>query len=413
MKFIGEYIATLYELTEEMAPWLLLGFLVSGILKVVLPQRLIHKWMGKPGFMANFKAALFGIPLPLCSCGVIPAGVALHRFGASKGAVNSFLIATPQTGVDSVFATYALMGWPFAVLRPVIAFVTGILGGGLTDTFVKGQRVPVETSVPTSPEGQDPAPKGIIEKLRAILRYGFVEMVADIAKWLVVGLLLAGLIAMVPESFFARVFGNTYLEFLAVLGISIPLYVCATGSIPIAMVLLIKGMSPGAALLFLMAGPATNVATITVIGKALGQKTLWAYLASIIGGALVFSVAVNLFVPREWIMQSVGGLHGAHGGMFPHWVNAGLAITLLILLAYGLFGKFIGNAHKTKNMKTLDVTGMSCNHCKLSVEKNVGRLKGVVSITADPEQDKVFIDGDVDLAEVGRTLADLGYTLKD
>ena len=250
-----------------MAPYLILGFLIAGILKVLVPANIMTKYLGKSNTSSVINASLFGIPLPLCSCGVLPTGISLYKNGASKGSSVSFLISTPQTGVDSILVTWSMLGLPLAIIRPITAFFTGVAGGILTNKF-DSTRLSIKTEV-----NQEKKSKG--SSLREIFRYAFIEMVDDIAKWLVIGLLIAAFITVaVPDEFFNEFNITGLTGMVLILVVSIPLYICATASVPIAAVLLLKGLSPGAILVFLMAGPATNAATITVIGKNLGKKHL-------------------------------------------------------------------------------------------------------------------------------------------
>ena len=263
------------------------------------------------------RAALLGVPLPLCSCGVIPTGISFNKEGASKGATVSFLISTPQTGVDSILATYSMLGLPFALLRPFVAFFSGIFGGVITNLASKGEEIKtVEPPINISKETEKAG------KWQKMIRYAFLDFLMDIADWLIIGFAIAALISvLLPDDFFTMYLSNQFLSMFIVLLASIPLYVCATGSIPIAAVLMMKGLSPGAALVFLMAGPATNVATMTVIGKALGRKTLIIYLVSISTSAMFFGRIANQFLPSEWfIMMSHD--HGAHEHeLLPYWLS--------------------------------------------------------------------------------------------
>jgi uncharacterized protein len=321
--YIEEYFDELWYLVLEMAPWLMLGLIFAGLLKVYFPQKHINRLLGKSSFRSSVNASVIGIPMPLCSCGVIPTAISFYQNGASKGSTNSFLISTPQTGVDSILATYSMLGWPFALLRPFVAFVTGVAGGVFTNIFVKDKPAKTQVQSPFSNlkidtggiinSGENcsddscdcPEPKKQ-DKRHSLVRaadYAFIELLQDIAKWLVIGFLLAALISVaLPEDFFSSFSGLGFIELLVVLAASVPLYMCATGSIPIAAVLLMKGISPGAALVFLMAGPATNVATMAVLGKTMGRKSLITYMATIIGGALLFGVLINAFIPADWIL---------------------------------------------------------------------------------------------------------------
>ncbi len=415
VEIIVGYGIALWGLMLEMSPYLLLGFFIAGLLYVYFPKDKVSKYLGKNNFRSTLNAALIGVPLPLCSCGVIPTGISFYKNGASKGSSVSFLISTPQTGVDSIFATYALLGLPLAIIRPIIALITGVIGGLVTNT--------IEKSAPSEKEDKKPVKiqetKQPGNKLNVMLHYAFVEFLQDISKWLIIGLLLAALMAvLIPDDFFTNYLGNEYLSMLIVLVASIPLYVCATGSVPIAAVLLMKGLSPGAAIVFLMAGPATNAATITVIGKVLGRKTLISYLASIIGGALIFGIIVNEFLPREWFTShmdhSVTG-HGSH--MLPYWLNVGSSVLLILLLINGYVQKYFNRTklNETKIIndmteKTIKVNGMTCNHCKANVQNNLSSIEGIENIEIDLESGKVKMTGEsIDLDQVKNKVESIGY----
>lgn len=418
MHYIYLFFEKLYYLVLDMAPWLLLGFLIAGILHVVFPQGKINKLLGRSNMKSVLRAALIGIPLPLCSCGVIPTGVSIHKNGASKGAAISFLISTPQTGVDSIMVTYSLLGLPFAIVRPVIALITGIFGGSITNRLE-----PVVTAV--RPPVSDKINKGsgkVKHPLIEILRYAYVEFLEDIAKWLVIGLLIAALIAVfIPDDFFATYIKNDFLGMLIILAASIPVYVCATSSVPIAAVLMMKGISPGAALVFLMAGPATNAATISVIGNSMGRKTLIAYLATLIAGALLSGIIIDNLLPREWFIQGIAHIHEGHEhGLLPFWLQlvSGIAITLFILNIFirKLIKKIKIGRNQTETVPTamgelrIIVRGMNCNHCKMSVETNLIKLAGIENVTADVDQELVTINGEnVDLDQVKETVESIGY----
>jgi len=440
LEFIERYFAELWYLLLEMAPWLLLGLIFAGLLKVYFPQKHIDKYLGKANFKSSLNAALLGIPMPLCSCGVIPTGISFFKNGASKGATNSFLISTPQTGVDSIFATYSMLGWPFAVLRPIVAFFTGVLGGVFTNIFVKEK--PTPKLAPSSPFANlkiDTAslsksgetceddscnchePK-VSDKRHSLVRaadYAFVELLQDIAKWLVIGFLAAAFISVVlPDDFFSSFKGLGLLEILVVLAASIPIYICATGSIPIAAVLLMKGVSPGAALVFLMAGPATNVATMTVLGKTMGRKSLIIYLASIIGGAILFGMLINTFIPADWILSKIMHVHGNGEGheMLPQWLQLASAILLVTAIPGGYF---LSKFEKKQRMKKIEgisviVTGMTCSHCEATVKKNLEGLSGISNVVADNGSNTVKITGsNINLLKVKETVNGLGYHYVD
>lgn len=418
LKYVSEYLNELLYLTAEMAPYLLLGFLFAGLLHVYFPAGKMTKYFGGTKLRHVTNASVLGIPLPLCSCGVIPTGVSFYKNGASKSSSVSFLISTPQTGVDSVFATYSLIGLPFAIIRPIVALFSGILGGWITGKVDKQQFDTTQTNMQNVKDWQG---RG---KFKSMLWYGFVEFMADIAKWLVIGLLLAALISVViPEGFFEQYIGNDFIGMLILLAAAIPLYVCATGSVPIVAVLMLKGISPGAALVFLMAGPATNIASMTVLGKVFGRKTLFAYMGSIIGSALLFGWIINTFLPREWFVQALE--HAQHGGhLIPVWLKYVSAGVLALLLLNALFKRYFVKSKSKENqqinkedtMETIRVKidGMTCNHCKMTVEKHLKALDGIDNVQVDLTTGTAEITGgSIDLHAVADAVNDLGYTYVD
>jgi len=438
MNFILNYFSELVRLFNEMAPWLLFGLVFAGLLKVYFPQEHIDKYLGKPNFKSAVNASLLGVPLPLCSCGVIPTGISFYKNGASKGATNSFLISTPQTGVDSIFATYAMLGWPFAIIRPIVAFTTGIIGGVLTNWFIKERPKPAPVitnplfaglkldikSVGKKADDCNNAscdchtpPKRETHALIRAADYAFIELLQDIAKWLLLGFLVATLISvLIPDGFFSMFKGYGFVEILVILAASVPMYICATGSIPIAAVLLMKGVSPGAALVFMMAGPATNVATITVLGKIMGKKSLSIYLGSIIGGAIFFGLLTNWLIPADFIMSK---MHHNHDGMDHEMLPAWVGITSsLILIGSIISGYFIERIKKQKKMtretfQTIRVEGMTCSHCEASINRNLSKLDGIDEVVADKNTSQVKVRGSkINLAEIEAIVTDLGYQFK-
>jgi uncharacterized protein len=417
MEFISNFFTEMWVLLMEMAPYLLLGFLFAGILKVFFPRRIIKKYIGGSNFSSVLNASLLGVPMPLCSCGVLPAGIGFYNSGASRGATVSFLVSTPQTGVDSIIATYAMLGLPLAILRPIIALFSGILGGTLTN-YLGG-------SIKAAEQLKNEDEKAV-RSFREMLRYGFVEMLQDISKWLIIGFLVAAFLAVViPNDFFVETVSNEYLSMLLILVASIPLYVCATGSIPIAAVLLMKGLSPGAAIVFLMAGPATNAATMAVISNTMGKRVFWLYMLSIVGGALLFGSIVNEFVPRDWILGAVPDPHhamhdhGMHGG---YWVKLVAAVTMILLIINGYIQKYLerrairrdtNNTFDMKYTQIYTVEGMTCNHCKASVENGIRELYKDLDIFADPSGNELRISGGEPVEEeLKKKVESLGYIFK-
>ena len=401
----------IWALLCEMAPYLLLGFLLTGLMHAFIPRQVYANYLSKPNFRSVLLAALFGVPLPLCSCGVLPTAMGLRREGGSKGATVSFLIATPQTGVDSIFATYSLMGLPFAIIRPIVAFLTAILGGEMVNVFEdKDEIIVVRKTI------EKEQPKSFFEKLKESLSYGFVEMMADIGKWLVVGLVVAGMITtLVPNQWFEVFKDNSLLSILLVLCISVPMYVCATGSIPIAVALMMKGLTPGAALVLLMAGPACNVASLLVINKVIGRRTLLLYLASIVGGAVLFALGIDYLLPREWFVSELvmqGDCCHEGIGLF----NIISAVILILLLINALF---LHRHHHHEEEFTTEVEatcfiveGMNCSHCAANVEKAIRSVEGVENVSVILSEKQAVVSGNYDENSVREAVESIGYKIK-
>lgn len=340
MEFVLELITGFWQTLSKMSPYLLLGFLVAGLLSVWISPAAVERHLGRPGFMSILKASLFGIPLPLCSCGVIPVAMSLHKHGAGKGATVSFLLSTPQTGVDSILVTYSLMGPALAVFRPLAALATGLFGGGLVDLAEKNHNPPGKDQH-GNPCTDDCCSKDKPKTnwfVRA-MRHGFVTLPSDIGRSMLIGLVVAAFItAVVPDDFFASYLagGGGLIAMLTMLVAGIPVYVCATASVPVAVALMAKGLSPGAAMVFLMTGPATNAATMATLWGTLGKRSAIAYLVSIVVCALVSGYIIDSFIfaggydPHQHI----------HEQMLPAWFNVASAVVLLGVLGFGIYRKY-------------------------------------------------------------------------
>ena len=446
MNFVAMFFDEFVTLFAEMAPFLLLGFLLAGVIHVWIPNHLYVPRISKANFKSVFWAALFGVPLPICSCGVIPTSIAIWREGASKGASVSFLISTPATGVDSILATYSLLGLPFAILRPIAAFATALFGGVLTNFATRGETadVPKEDCAESCHDGccdeHGEVCEGFMHKLKETLRYGFVDMVSNVSKWLCIGLVLGALIAaFVPNDFFLALREYPVLCMLAVLVLAMPMYTCATGSIPLALALVAKGITPGAALVLLMAGPATSIASMLVVGKAFGKRTLVAYLISIAGGALFFGFIVDTFFMDTFLAAMLPGSVGGAGGAESHGHAAlgvfdyACAVLLALLMIYSRIPKRRGKhcccdehcgcsehdhaAACDADLKTGEVAlthtyrvlGMNCSHCKMCVEKAAMKLDGATFATADIAKKQLEIEGSVDEAELKAAIEAAGF----
>ncbi len=316
----------------EMAPYLLFGFFMAGLLSVLVSQRMVERHLGGRGFWPLFKASLFGVPLPLCSCSVIPVSMSLRKHGASKGATIAFLLSTPQTGVDSILVTLSLLGPIFAVFRPFAALATGLVGGTLVDIFGHAggaDSQPPEKCTDECCSGKQPS------KVIRGLKYGFVTLPRDIGRAMLIGLIVAAFIsALVPANFFADKLGTGIFAMVVMMLLGIPVYVCATASVPVAAALMMKGLSPGAALVFLMTGPATNAASLVTIWKVLGRSTALLYLAAVAGCALASGILLDYIAAGMDIEMA----HGTHQ-MLPNAVKYASALALVAVMGYALWPK--------------------------------------------------------------------------
>ncbi len=333
MSIIADWARETWQMTLEAAPWLLGGFLLAGVVYVLVPVGKVTRHLGKPGFVSVLKAALFGIPLPLCSCSVIPVASSIRKQGASRGAFVSFLISTPETGVDSFAISYVLLGPLLAVARPVAAFVTAITAGLLIgrsgdehpgeDAHEDAGSCCREGAKSTEPIGRN--------KIAVAFRYGLVDLITDLSPWLVLGFALAGLAAaIIPEGFLERHVGSGLPAMLLMSVIGLPLYVCATSSTPVAAALIARGLSPGAALVFLLVGPATNLATMVIVSRDLGKRGLAVYLMTIAVVAISFGMIIDAVFPLLSISPATMTGHHEHSVSLIAW-PAAVVLTLLTL----------------------------------------------------------------------------------
>ena len=340
MEFILRVFAESWGLLLDSAIYIIFGIVVGGLIKVFFNPAFVAAQLGKGRFLPVIKAALVGIPLPLCSCGVLPAAVSLKKQGANNGAVTSFLISTPESGVDSMAVTYALMDPVMTLARPASALITAVAAGvaeNLTgrpeDTF---GRPDLSCPVDGCCDGEDCDPAEhqrhhtFGDKLAAGMRFAFGELWGELAGWFLVGLLAAGVItASLPEDVLTRHLGGGLPAMLLMLLVGIPLYICATASTPIAAALILKGLSPGAALVFLLAGPATNLTSLTMLTGVLGKRATAIYL----GFIAVFSVACGLLLDMVYLNMGISArvVAGQAAEIMPFWLKMIGALVLLAL----------------------------------------------------------------------------------
>jgi len=406
----------MWDICLEMAPFLILGFVFSGIISVLIDDTLVYKQIGQKKFSSIIKSTLMGIPLPLCSCGVIPVAATLKDYGASKGATTSFLVSTPQTGIDSIFLTYGMLGPVFAIFRPAAAFVSGIFCGIVVNTIDNDN---VMQPKPVTKFSKSSAT--IFEKIKIGVEYGFLTLPKDIVVPLFQGLLIAACIGyFIPPDFIASFLSsNSFLEYFVMLIVSLPLYVCATASIPIALVLFMKGVSPGAVFVFLMAGPATNASSIAVIGNIMGKKILYLYISLIASTAVFFGIIFDLFFQIDKNIISKHIHHHNHENTF-----------YIILTIF--FGVIMANAYRSKLKKevpkmntpktsnedhidSLDfiVKGMTCSHCKESVESSVKSIDEKIETFVNLSTGEVSIKGfSLDKLKVKEKIESRGFTVE-
>lgn len=305
------FLHNLMAIYLDAAFWLVIGLLFAGLLKAWMPADLLQRQLGQGRLAPTLKAALIGAPLPLCSCGVLPAALGLRRAGASNSATVSFMIATPETGPDSIALSYALLGPIMAVARPLAALFSAITTGLLTSLIPKTPPLPstlpvaVATGNCCSNSDCCSKPTNQQQPLLSSLHYAFVDMLDDILLWLAAGLILAALVmTFIPPTALAEV-GSGALTMLLMLVVGIPMYICATASTPLAAAMLAAGLSPGAVLVFLLAGPATNLATMGVIGKEMGRQVLLAYLLGIAASSLLMGVALDVLLEdMGWVVDA-------------------------------------------------------------------------------------------------------------
>ena len=332
MHFLSDYLHEVWTITAQLAPWLLLGFALAGLISLYVRRSLVTRILGKPGLGSIVKATLVGVPMPLCSCGVIPVAAAIREKGAGKGATAAFLASTPETGVDSFVATWGMLGPVMAFVRVVVAFFTGIISGVLVQFVTRHDKD--EFAGAGEAQCSCPEPRA---KVTDALKYAFITMPKDMAPSLAFGILAAAAIsALVPGDFFASFGATGVWAYLVITLIAVPLYVCSTGSIPLALAMINSGFSPGCALVFLMSGPATNVATVVTMRRYLGTKAIAAYLFAIVAVAWTAGAIVDAGFGRETIM-----------GQMPHDMShvsifgAICAVILFALVLRGLFARLM------------------------------------------------------------------------
>lgn len=400
---VEKYLTELWVIVLSLAPPLLLGIAIAGIIHVILPAGFVHRNFGGRGLASIIKATLIGVPMPLCSCGVVPTAIGLKQDGASNGASTSFLISTPQTGVDSILVSASFLGWPFAIFKLAAAFVTGIIGGKLVDIFDK-KPASKQTSG-TSIDNKQSYKSNILEAFR----FGLFELLGMIYGWIILGIAIAALISIIIPpgtlSGFGWVsgIGGMFLMLL----IALPLYVCTTASVPIAASLIAAGMPTGTALVFLMAGPASNIATVGAIFRAFGNRVLAIYLITVAIFSILFGMLFNSVISTE----QVTALHHHPESSWLSLVSGIVLIGLFIFLSiHDLKKKFRKKSGFEKDMGIeLNIKGMTCQHCAMNVTRALKNVPGVNSVNVNLEENTAVVDGDVETDRLIESVKKAGY----
>ncbi len=415
-----------WKVAGQMAPYLLFGFFAAGLLSAFVSPEWLERHLGGPGFLPVFKSVMLGVPLPLCSCGVIAVTASLRQHGASRAAATGFLIATPQTGVDSIAATWGMLGPVLGIFRPVVALLSGLFGGLLVSLFGEPETPAAAKTVngaarPIGHGMEDKPGEGFWARVRHVFHYGFVTLPRDIARPLVAGMIVAGMIsALVPPNALAPYIGGGILAMLAMIAIGIPIYVCATASIPLAVGFIHMGASPGAALAFLISGPATNAATIATVWKTMGRRTTLLYVSSVAVSALVAGLAYDALVP---FLGQTGFAVTTHHHHEEEMTGAGGAFTILLLaiVAYSVLESRILTLLRSMRPApaavqaphvTLSVKGMTCSHCVARVRRELEQAAGPGNVEVDLASGTATIMGaSLDGEALRKVVAGLGYNV--
>ena len=399
------FASNLWDLMLELAPWLFAGTAMASLLHIFLPKNFVSRRLGGGGMGEVMRAVAFGVPLPLCSCGVIPAAMSLKKEGSSDGASVGFLISTPQTGVDSILVTSSMLGWPFALFKVFAALITGLIGGLLVERS-NFSTEPNSTKLAGSDNGA-----GATADWREAFRYGLNELIYPIWRWLVIGMLVSAVVTTwIPQDQFAAFANGGLWTLLIMVGISMPLYVCATASVPVAASLVASGFPEGAALVFLMAGPATNVATIGAVYRVFGTRVMTVYLLTVFVGSIGFGMAFDML----WGLEANQiALEHAHDSL--------LAIGSAIILT-GLLGWFaledirqvFRTAGPNEGQETVEMTvsGLTCGGCVKSLTSGLQSVSGVKKVDVVLDTGKTQVYGvDLDRPALEHAVRKVGFSV--
>jgi hypothetical protein len=402
---IERYLLEVWNIILDLGFPLLLGIAIAGIVHVVLPAGFVHRNFGGRGLKSIIKASLIGVPMPLCSCGVIPTAIGLKQDGASNGASTGFLISTPQTGIDSILVSATFLGWPFAIFKLVVAFIAGIIGGAAVDLFDPEE---AKSSEENQRSTQTNSKKS---KIAEAIDFGIFELFGMIYRWLIIGILLAALISIIfPTGYLASIswiggIGGLFLMLL----ISLPLYVCATASVPIAASLIGAGMPLGAAMVLLMAGPASNIATIGAIFRAFGGKVLAIYLLTVSVLSIFFGWLFDFIIVSDQIQTMHHHVNDDWFAFVCALIMVGLIIFMIIYeVKHKINSRKSNSADAAMDIK-LTIEGMTCQHCALNVTKTLESVDGVTAVKTYLDDGMAYINGDVNADELIASLKTAGF----
>ncbi len=386
------YWQNAWAIIQDLGTWLLFGTLIAGLLHVFMPPNFVRNHLGRGNLSNVVKASLLGVPMPLCSCGVIPAAIGLKKDGASNGAATGFLVSTPQTGVDSITVSAVFLGLPFAAFKVVCAFITGIVAGIIVNFFespparIKEQSAKRELRQPC---------RNWRECSRELIEFAVDDLLYSVWKWIVLGILVSAAIStFIPTGALAEhAWTSGFSGMLLMLIIALPLYVCATASVPIAASLVVAGMPLGAALVFLMAGPATNVATVGAVSSEFGRRITIIYISVIAVLSIVFGWLFDIMIGDYFQPRELGGEHLGDLGVFG-------AVVLLALFVYFLIRDVQFWQKRRRQKKTmgeewisLEVDGMTCVGCVRNINLAVSVQYGVDRVDVDLAQGRVIVHG--------------------
>lgn len=428
--YLASFFNEFFFLFNEMALYLLIGFFFAGVLHFYFPKDWILKRMGRSHFLSNLWASVFGIPLPLCSCGVVPTGLALRESGASKGSTVAFLTATPQTGVDSILVTYSFFGWTLSIFKVFAALISGILGGSLVDLLDSKDETTAKEEINSRVAEEKIEQEGLRAKTaKAFAEYVLRDQPLSLRRWLLIGIVVAAFISLLIPADLASSLSlgeNRFLSYLIFLAIGVPMYICSTGSIPVAVALLSKGFPVGGIFVFLMAGPATNAASAALLYKGLGKKSVWIYILNITFCSLLFGWLFDTFFPEigTEIQQRLAGQSHSHEH-HSHWkdivkISSSVLLTLLLVqdFAKRIFRKF----SSSKGDVSFDffIGNLSCSKCVARAEGSLMEMKGVRGISlAVAGEAQISFDSSVKSSEsdsikkeISQRMTTLGYEAK-